>query len=113
MVSITQEDAESDDCDYAYACMDWTVGSKAMEDAQDAYEAETGEAIFFGIGSFGPDTAHLGKCYKVELDHTDRPLILQVLNSGADVNTGNFDIQQAAGGFGIHNVRTSSHHLAT
>ena len=106
MPSVTQVGVSPGTSEYAYACMDWSVGSEAMTAAatRHAESAPTSAATpHYGIGSFGSNTEHLGKCFGLTVAGVDRPVVLQVLNSGPDVHTGNFDIQQAAGGFGIHN----------
>ena len=85
----------------AYACLDWSIGSLAMETA--ARDAGLSETHFFGVGSYGAGNANLGKCYEVELAGITKKGVFQVLNEGSDVATGQFDIQMGAGGFGLFN----------
>jgi hypothetical protein len=86
----------------AFACMDWNVGAKAMTDA--AVAAGMNDTHFFGVGSFGSDGTNMGKCYEVELSSAAaKKGLLQVINQGGDVSTGQFDLQMGDGGFGVYN----------
>jgi len=86
----------------AYACIDWSVGSAAMEKASASYSARTGdESVIFGVGSFGGGKDNMGKCYKLQVQGVKQPLLVQVVNQGGDVASGQFDLQVGDGGFGI------------
>lgn len=86
----------------AYACIDWSVGSAAMKNAAAAYSQRTGYAnAIFGVGSFGGDKTNMGKCYKLNVVGVSTPLLVQVVNQGGDVASGQFDLQVGDGGFGI------------
>ena len=85
----------------AYACMDWNVGSAAMLNA--AAASGMNDTHVFGVGSFGGDGTNMGKCYEVVLGSTSRRGLLQVVNQGGDVASGQFDLQMGDGGFGVFN----------
>eukprot|EP00947_MAST-08B_sp_MAST-8B-sp1_P003107 g3107.t1 len=55
---------------------------------------------FFGVGSYGSDGSNMGKCYEVDVGAPKKAL-LQVINQGGDVATGQFDLQMGDGGFGV------------
>jgi len=91
--------------DAAYACMDWTFGSKANQNAEKEFYNSTNEWVYFGVGSFGSSAqmAGLGACYRLKVDGVDRDLILQAINTGGDVQGNQFDLQVGDGGFGANN----------
>jgi hypothetical protein len=83
----------------AYACMDWSVGSGAMLGA--AAAAGMNETHFFGVGSFGTGATNMGKCYEVAVQGAPKKALLQVVNQGGDVSSGQFDLQMGDGGVGL------------
>lgn len=89
----------------AYACIDWSVHSAAMKSAASAYSKRTGgEEVIFGVGSFGGQNTNMGKCYKLNVVGISSPLLVQVINQGGDVQSGQFDLQVGDGGFGIYDA---------
>jgi hypothetical protein len=93
---------------HTYACVDWSVGSYLMTNQECVYRERTNEAIYFGVGSFGTQSENtMGKCYRMEVSGMDAPVIAQVVNTGSDVHTGQFDLQQMAGGIGLCNALTA------
>jgi hypothetical protein len=87
--------------DPAYACMDWTFGSKTLL----AAEAAFGSSVYFGVGSFGSSDqmAGLGACFRMKVQGVDKDLIVQSINTGSDVQGNQFDLQVGDGGFGANN----------
>merc|ERR1712168_1400163 len=99
--------ASSPSPDMAYACMDWSSGSKGMQAAEKAFEARTGQSVYFGVGTYGTEEdiqRGLGACYLITVDTIDRPLLVQSINTGYDVWDSQFDLMQGAGGFGAYNT---------
>jgi len=91
----------------AFACMDWTSGSMSMQAAEQAYEARTGQSVYFGVGTYGTGDdpqRGLGACYLLNVDSVDRPLLVQSINTGSDVSGNQFDLQEGAGGCGAYNT---------
>lgn len=88
----------------SYACMDWSAGSRLWEVQQAAFAARGGPQVLFGIGSFESSDVHLGKCFLMDVEGVELPLLAQVINTGGDVRPGHFDLQQAAGGVGLCNA---------
>ena len=77
------------DC-FAYQCIDWTVGSRAMRTREANFYNETGQMVYFAVGSFGNDPSIGGQCYRISTDSIDRDIIMQVIdvdNSGGDSET--------------------------
>lgn len=93
--------------EHAYACVDWSVGSKLWTTQQAAYKTRTGEDVIFGVGTFGSQKSDLGKCFRLEVEGLTSHLIVQSINTGGDVSSGQFDLQQMAGGVGLCNALTS------
>tara|TARA_A100001015_G_scaffold76896_1_gene85365 strand:- start:967 stop:2772 length:1806 start_codon:yes stop_codon:yes gene_type:complete len=100
----------------AYQCLDWTALSNRMEHAASVYKTETGNDVFFGVGTLGGGVT-LGSCYYIAGagdnydvpgssygDDPNKDLIVQAINTGGDVDPGNFDLQIGVGGQGIHNA---------
>ncbi|CAM9465819.1 unnamed protein product [Ascophyllum nodosum] len=88
-----------------YMCVDWSVGSARMKAAQGQYSASNGDAVIFGMGSYGSQTdGNMGKCYRFTLDTGAIDIIAQVTNFGADVASNQFDMQMGGGGFGVWNA---------
>lgn len=88
--------------------MDWSAGSRLWETQQAAFARRGGPQALFGIGSFESSDVHLGKCFLMEVDGVDTPLLAQVINTGGDVKPGHFDLQQSAGGVGLCNAISPS-----
>merc|ERR1719481_1365224 len=87
--------------------MDWTSGSMSMQAAEQAYEARTGQSVYFGVGTYGTGDdpqRGLGACYLLNVDSVDRPLLVQSINTGSDVSGNQFDLQEGAGGCGAYNT---------
>jgi len=91
--------------DPAYACIDWTFGSKKLLQAESTFTSLTGQSVYFGVGSFGSkdQMAGLGACYRLKVQGVDRDLIVQSINTGSDVQGNQFDLQVGDGGFGANN----------
>jgi hypothetical protein len=90
----------------SYQCIDWTVGSKANKAREASFYSETGQSVYFAVGSYGSNPSGGGLCYRISSNSIDRDIILQVVNYGTDVPLGNFDVQISDGGFGIYNACT-------
>jgi len=92
----------------AFACMDWTFGSKAQLAAEAAYNARSGGApVYFGVGTYGTSSdpqRGLGMCVQMDVEGVDRPILAQSINTGSDVSGNQFDLQIGAGGAGIFNT---------
>lgn len=103
--------AEPENNSCAYACMDWTLGSTQMEQAEQNFKNKTGQDVHFGVGTFmgegdqvGTDK-HLGSCFRLVFSDGQKDLIAQVVNTGYDMNNPNqFDLQMGAGGMGAFNA---------
>ena len=65
----------------AYQCIDWTMGSQAMLQRQELYFNNSGDSVFFAVGSYGTDDSRAGKCYRISSPSIDRDIIAQVLDS--------------------------------
>merc|ERR1719221_2311306 len=89
----------------AYACMDWTFGSKTMQAQEAKFASRTSEDVFFGVGSFGADDAQkgLGSCVRLKVEGVEKDIIAQSINTGSDVSGNQFDMQVGDGGAGIFN----------
>lgn len=83
-------------------CLDWSFGSTRLVEAASKFRPDT----YFGVGSYGR-SANIGKCYEFTLDTTWKKFVAQAINEGSDVNHGQFDMQMASGGFGMHNACTA------
>jgi hypothetical protein len=91
--------------------MDWTLGSNRMTLAENAYNAETGDNVHFGVGTDGcAQTDNMGGCYRITYGEggagspaQPSDLIVQSVNSGHDVHCPQFDVQVGIGGQGAHN----------
>lgn len=77
------------------------------ENQECVYRERTGKNVNFAVGSFGKTEDEMGKCFLIELT-SGTELIAQVINTGSDVHTGYFDLQQMAGGIGLCNALTDS-----
>ena len=64
------------------------------------------EWALYGVAGIGQE-ADCGKCYQLDLnnqgDTSVRHYIVQAVNTGSDVSSGQFDVMVGAGGFGIYN----------
>mmetsp|Transcript_1124 Transcript_1124/g.2146 ORF Transcript_1124/g.2146 Transcript_1124/m.2146 type:complete len:353 (-) Transcript_1124:410-1468(-) len=90
----------------AYACLDWTFGSAALRGAESQFRQQTGEQVYFGVGTYGTTADKqrgLGACYRLKVDGVDKDIIAQSINTGWDVDGRQFDLQIAAGGAGAFN----------
>merc|ERR1719329_1312520 len=54
----------------AFACMDWTFGSKTMQQQELSFAQRTGESVYFGVGSFGSHDPQsgLGTCVRMTVE---------------------------------------------
>lgn len=92
-----------------HACIDWNAGSQSMEAAAMVYAQRLGlgsdATPIFAVGSVGHAQAnyHMGKCFQFTLAGVSRPLLLQAVNEGDDVDSGNVDVMMGAGGEGLFN----------
>ncbi|CAE7586918.1 unnamed protein product [Symbiodinium natans] len=92
--------------DATYACLDWTFGSAAMRAGEAQFRQQTGEEVYFGVGTYGTTTdaqRGLGACYRLKVEGVDKDIIAQSVNTGWDVDGKQFDLQMAAGGTGAFN----------
>lgn len=89
----------------SFACMDWSFGSSYMLAEEEKFNAETGDNVYLGVGTFGNEDpmSVLGACFRITAFGVDRDLILQAVNTGPDVHGNQFDLQMGAGGMGLHN----------
>jgi hypothetical protein len=95
--------------DSTFACIDWSFGSNAMRQAERSFAQQSGENVFFGVGTFGVDKESdpqqgLGACYRMTVEGVDKDIIAQSINTGSDVFGNQFDLQMGAGGAGIFNT---------
>jgi hypothetical protein len=95
----------------AYACMDWTFGSKSMVAAEAAFNRRTGDDVWFGVGTYGTSAdvqRGLGACYRMAVEGVDKDLLVQSVNTGSDVAGNQFDLQIGDGGTGAFNTCAGS-----
>jgi hypothetical protein len=93
--------------DMAFACMDWTFGSAAMQKAEASFKTRTGHDVYFGVGSYGTFSIPmngLGACFRIKATGVAKDLIVQSINSGHDVADNQFDLQVGNGGAGKFNT---------
>jgi hypothetical protein len=101
-----------------HACLDWNAGSAPMEAAAIAYRQRVGlsesEAPIFAVGSVGHERSNfnMGKCFEFALEGVSRALLLQAVNEGWDVDSGDIDVMMGAGGEGDYTGCTSPGHGA-
>eukprot|EP01037_Dinobryon_pediforme_P019030 gene19030-19376_t len=65
-------------------------------------QERTGQNVYFGVGSYGNIQSRGGLCYRITVSSVAKDLLVQVVNQGADVPDGNFDLMVADGGFGLY-----------
>lgn len=89
----------------SFACMDWSFGSTYMVAEEEKFNAQNGDSVYLGVGTFGSTEpmAGLGACFRLTVFGVDRDIIVQAVNTGPDVHGNQFDLQMGAGGMGIHN----------
>eukprot|EP01035_Chromulina_nebulosa_P039828 gene39828-53860_t len=87
---------------------DWTIGSTSNFARQAAFKARTRQDVYFGVGSYGNNMTRAGYCYRLSLTSVTKDIIVQVVNQGADVPDGNFDLMVADGGFGLFDACADS-----
>lgn len=93
--------------DMAFACMDWTFGSKNMIAAETAFNEIHNDDVHFGVGTYGSTddpNRGLGACFRVKVEGMTKELILQSINTGSDVAGTQFDMQVGDGGAGAFNT---------
>jgi len=111
------KDAGSNE-ELGHACMDWNAGSAPMEAAAAAYAQRLSlmgdDVPIFAVGSVGHTTtnSNMGKCFEIRLSGVSRPLLIQAVNEGVDVNSGSIDIMMGAGGEGAYLGCTGPDHNA-
>ena len=84
----------------AYQCIDWTLGSAANAAREADYFAQTGDSVYFGVGSYSNRTSYAGLCLRVSSASIDRDLIVQIVDQGYGLDSGNINLQVGDGGFG-------------
>lgn len=97
--------------DVAFACMDWTFGSHAMQAAESAFSHRTGQNVYFGVGTYGTENdpqRGLAACYRLTVEGVDKDIVAQSINTGFDVAGKQFDLQIGAGGAGAYNTCAGS-----
>lgn len=90
----------------SFGCLDWTFGSISMIAAENNFNKQTGDNVYFGVGTYGTSSdpqQGLGACYRLKVDTMDRELIVQSINTGSDVAGNQFDLQVGDGGAGLFN----------
>jgi len=87
----------------AYQCIDWSVGSVDMKRREASFKARTGIDVYLGVGSLGGPRNTAGFCYRLSAASYEKDIIVQIVNEGGDVNSGNVDLQMGDGGYGIFN----------
>ncbi|CAM9544791.1 unnamed protein product [Laminaria digitata] len=103
--SVCSKDSGKPSGGNEYMCVDWSVGSGTMQEAQGKHYENAQEWVIFGMGSYGGiEDDNMGKCYKFNLDTGASPIIGQVTNFGEDVRLAQFDMQMGGGGFGVWNA---------
>lgn len=93
--------------DMAFACMDWTFGSMAMQKAETAFNKRTNDNVYFGVGTYGTaddEQRGLGGCYRLKVGGVDKDILVQSINTGSDVAGNQFDLQIGDGGAGAFNT---------
>merc|ERR1719229_665520 len=85
-----------------------------MRQAESAFAQQSGEDVFFGVGTFGvakeaDPQQGLGACYRMTVEGVAKDIIAQSINTGFDVAGNQFDLQMGAVGTGAHNTCAGSH----
>lgn len=79
-------------------------------DMQYAAETDGNSWAVYGVAGIG-QTSNCGSCYQLEITSGGSPspnkYIVQAVNTGSDVSSGQFDILVGAGGFGIYDACSS------
>lgn len=79
-------------------------------DMQYAAETDGNSWAVYGVAGIG-QTSDCGSCYQLEITSGGSPspnkYIIQAVNTGSDVSSGQFDILVGAGGFGIYDACSS------
>ena len=79
-------------------------------DLQFAAETDRNSWAVYGVAGIGA-TADCGSCYQLEITSGGSPspnkYIVQAINTGSDVSSGQFDILLGGGGFGIYDACSS------
>ena len=84
----------------AYQCIDWDVGSAANAVREAEYFSQTNDSVYFGVASYSNSSSSGGLCFRVSSPSIDRDVIVQIVDQGFGVDSGNINIQVADGGFG-------------
>ncbi len=66
---------------------------------------------YFGLGTYGDGSdpqRGLGSCFLLDVNGVDRPLLVQSINTGSDVDGNQFDLQVGDGGAGAYNTCAGS-----
>ena len=80
-------------------------------DMINAARTDRNDWALYGVAGIG-QTSDCGKCFQLEITGGDQPspnkFIVQAVNTGSDVGSGQFDILMGAGGFGIYDSCSSN-----
>lgn len=71
----------------------------------------SGQQVYFGVGAYGTSSdaqRGLGACYLLDVTGVDRPLLVQSINTGSDVDGNQFDLMIGDGGAGAFNTCAGS-----
>jgi len=58
--------------------MDWTFGSKGMQERESQYLKSTNDDVYFAVGSYGTDASLAGFCYRMTVNGMKKDIIMQV-----------------------------------
>lgn len=79
-------------------------------DMQFAAQADKNYGVVYAVAGIG-QASDCGKCYQLKINDSPAPqpstIIVQAVNTGSDVSSGQFDILLGAGGFGIYDACSS------
>ena len=53
-----------------------------MVEREADFAVQTGQNVFFGLGSYGKDEKNAGLCYRMSVFGIDRDLIVQIISTG-------------------------------
>lgn len=91
--------------------MGWSCPHLMRPDLQFAAEQDGNTWAVYGVAGIG-QTSDCGSCYQLQITSGGSPAgphtyIVQAVNTGSDVSSGQFDILLGAGGFGIYDACSS------
>jgi hypothetical protein len=75
------------DCDtcVAYSCIDWTIGSEGMNNAEKDLQDYERTDVQLAVGSYGFTMENAGKCFRVSRDNSNRDIIMQVISTSETI----------------------------